>query len=158
MKTVSLIISMISIMLIYGCASHQEQAESTSLDIPHESKYTVLYIQGVGEDGISSEETSKYITENKKLKSFIDAISKLEVVKPSEKEISEKVKELNEPGNYMFVLSDAKTMDHHVYHINVFKDGSIQFQGKDEQEIMYESKEKHPDLNQELKSTLNINF
>jgi hypothetical protein len=159
MKTARiLLLFIISTVLISGCASGEKKVASTSIDIPNVDKYSVLYIQGVDANGASSEATSKYITEDKEIKSFIDKVNNMDVVKHPQKEMTEKVKELNNQGNYTFVLSDSKKMNNKVYHMNFFKDGSIQFQSTDKKEIIYLSKEKHPELIKKLKSTLNINF
>jgi hypothetical protein len=145
-------------VLISGCASEEKKVASTSIDIPNVDEYTVLYIQGVDDNGVSSEATSEYITEDKEIKSFVEKINKMEVVKPPKKEMTEKVKELNNQGNYTFVLSDSKRMDNKAYYMNFFKDGSIQFQDTVEKEMIYLSKENHPELIKELKNTFNINF
>jgi hypothetical protein len=159
MRTVRiLLLFIISTVLISGCAIGEKKATSTSIDIPNVDKYTVLYIQGVDANGVSSEATSKYITDEKEINSFIEKVNKMDVIKPSQNEMSKKVKELNNQGNYMFVLSDSRNMDNKVFHMNFFNDGSIQFQSTNKKEIIYLSKEKHPELIKELKNTLNINF
>jgi hypothetical protein len=163
MKTARiLLLFLISTVLISGCVGGDKKTESISIDIPNVDEYTVLQIQGVDANGVSSEETSKFITKDKEIKSFIEKINNMEVVKPSKKEMTKKVKELNNQGNYIFVLSDSKKMDNKVYYMNFFKDGSIQFQstnrGTNRNGIIYLSKEKHSKLIKELKSSLNINF
>ncbi|MED3963406.1 hypothetical protein [Niallia taxi] len=158
MKTLRILFLLLfSTILVSGCTTNKKN-ETIQIDIPNAEQYTVLYIQGVDTNGVSSETTSKYITGEKEIKSFIKKINKMEVVKPSKNEIKNKVKELNNQGNYTFVLSDSKTMDNTVYNMNFFKDGSIQFQSTDKNEIIYLSEEKHPEVIEELKNTFKITF
>ncbi|MFF2878691.1 hypothetical protein ACFVR2_20460 [Gottfriedia sp. NPDC057991] len=123
-------------------------------------------VQGV-DKGVSSEKTSMSIKNNKKIEDFIEKVNKMEVVQPSKEELIKKNKELNNKGNYIFVLSDKESMSNKVYIMNFFKDGRIIFQkpnGKkvssngEGQEMMYWSKVKHPELLTDLKNLLNIKF
>lgn len=147
-----------SIVLLSGCSNKEEYSKSTVLNIPNVSDYTFLYVQGVDDKGMASESTSKLINDNKKIREFISKVNKMEVIQPSNKELNEKSKELNIQGNYMFVLSDSEKMDNKAYAMNLFKDGSIQFQHTEKNELVYISKEKHPKLLKELKKLLEIKF
>ena len=141
-----------------GCLNNEENSESTKLELPNVSDYSYLYVQGVDENGVSSEATSKIVKDDKKIDEFISKVNKMEVIMPPNKELTQKVKELRNPGNYIFVLSDNVAMDNKVYNMNFFKDGSIQFQHLDKNEIVYISKEKHPKLLKELKELLGIKY
>lgn len=147
-----------SIVFLSGCVNKEEHIKSTVLNIPNVSEYTILYVQGVDDKGMASESTSKMINDNKKIREFISKVNKMEVIKPPNKELNEKSKELNVQGNYMFVLSDSEKMNNKVYVTNFFKDGSIQFQHTGKNELVYISKEKHPKLLKELKKSLGIKF
>ncbi|MFJ7311133.1 hypothetical protein [Peribacillus frigoritolerans] len=161
--------SMCILMIIFlnACSLETTKTKSKILEIPNEDEYTTLLVQGVDEDGVTSQSTSKVITDINEIQDFIEKVNKLEVVQPPNKELLEKSKELNKKGNYFFVLSDKETMDNKVYTINFFSDGRIMFQepnGKKqeingaEQKMMYLSKEKHTDVLLELKELLNIKF
>ncbi len=60
-------------------------------------------MQGVDEDGVSSESTSKVITDINEIQAFVEKLNKLEVVQLPNKELLEKSKELNKKGNYFFI-------------------------------------------------------
>ncbi|MBS4190387.1 hypothetical protein KHA94_09265 [Bacillus sp. FJAT-49705] len=159
MKVIRILLStIISIVFLSGCVNEGEISKSTEINIPYVNDYTFLNVQGVEEGGIASNSTSKIINDDKKIKEFISKINKMEVIKPPSKELTEKVKELNLIGNYIFTLSDKETMDNKVYSMNFFKDGSIQFQHPDKKEIVYLSKEKHPELLKELKELLELTY
>ncbi|MED3690000.1 hypothetical protein ACFWMS_28995 [Peribacillus butanolivorans] len=161
--------SMCILMIIFlnACSLETTKKKSEILEIPNEDEYTTLLVQGVDEDGVTSQSTSKVITDINEIQAFIEKVNKMEVVQPPNKELLEKSKELNKKGNYFFVLSDKETMDNKVYTINFFSDGRIMFQepnGKKqetngaEQKMMYLSKEKHSDVLLEMKELLNIKF
>ncbi|WP_144529189.1 hypothetical protein [Peribacillus simplex] len=163
------IFSMCILMIIFlnACSLETTKTKSGILEIPNEDEYTTLLVQGVDEDGVTSQSTSKVITDINEIQAFIEKVNKMEVVKPPNKELLEKSKELNKKGNYFFVLSDKETMDNKVYTINFFSDGRIMFQepnGKKqetngaEQKMMYLSKEKHSEVLLEMKELLNIKF
>ena len=160
MKGIKLLVyaMIISIVFLSGCVNKEEYSKSTILNIPNVSDYTFLYVQGVDDKGMASESTSTMINDNKKIREFISKVNKMQVIKPPNKELNEKSKELNVQGNYMFVLSDSEKMDNKVYAMNLFKDGSIQFQHTEKNELVYISKEKHPKLLKELKKLLKIKF
>lgn len=158
-------VSVILLITILLCAC-QSKSDDKILEIPNTSEYVILMVQGVNK-GVSSEETSMTIKDNKKIEEFIEKVNKMEVVQPSKEELMKKNKELNNKGNYFFILSDKESMDNKVYIMNFFKDGRIIFQkpnGKkvtsngQGQEMMYWSKVKHPELLTELKNQLNIKF
>ncbi|MCY8940233.1 hypothetical protein QUF81_00950 [Peribacillus simplex] len=161
--------SMCILMIIFlnACSLETTKTKNKILEIPNEDEYTTLLVQGVDEDGVSSESTSKVITDINDIQAFIEKVNKMEVVQPPNKELLEKSKELNKKGNYFFVLSDKETMDNKVYTMNFFSDGRIMFQepnGKKQeangagQKMMYLSKEKHSDVLLEMKELLNIKF
>ena len=161
--------SMCILMIIFfnACSLETTKTKSEILEIPNGDEYTTLLVQGVDEDGVTSQSTSKVITDINEIQAFIEKVNKMEVVQPPNKELLEKSKELNKKGNYFFVLSDKETMDNKVYTINFFSDGRIMFQepnGKKqetngaEQKMMYLSKEKHTDVLLEMKELLNIKF
>ncbi|MFE4814721.1 hypothetical protein ACFQ9Y_27080 [Peribacillus simplex] len=159
MKGIKILLSiMISIVFLSGCVNEEKSSISSVINIPYVNDYTFLYVQGVDENGVASESTNKIINDDKKIKEFISKVNKMEVIKPPSKELTEKVKELNHKGNYTFTLSDKETMDNKVYSMNYFKDGSIQFQQPDKKEIVFLSKEKHPELLNELKELLGITY
>lgn len=145
-------------LLISGC--NQTESKSIVLNIPHVDEYTFLYVQGVDKDGdvVPNEGASEGIKDNKKIKIFISKVNKLEAVRKPGKELTDKVKELNNPGNYMFILSDTDEMDNKAYSINFYKDGTMQFEDPDKNEIVYISTEKHPKLLKELKTLLEITY
>ena len=153
-----LFILTLSIFFLSGCLNNEENNESAKLELPNVSDYSYLMVQGVDENGVSSEATSKIVKDDKKIDEFISKVNKMEVIMPPNKELTRKVKELRNPGNYIFVLSDNVAMDNKVYNMNFFKDGSIQFQHLDKNEIVYISKEKHPKLLKELKELLGIKY
>ena len=153
-----LFILTISTFFLSGCLNNEENNESTKLELPNVSDYSYLIVQGVDENGVSSEATSTIVKDDKKIDEFISKVNKMEVIMPPNKELIQKVKELRNPGNYIFVLSDNVAMDNKVYNMNFFKDGSIQFQHLDKNEIVYLSKEKHPILLKELKELLGIKY
>lgn len=146
---------MISIILLSGCVNNKEK--SNVLSIPNVDDYSILYVQGVDTNGVN-EETSTLINDNKKIKQFINKVNQMEVNKPPRKEQTKKIKELNQQGNYIFVLSDKETLDNKVYYMNFYKDGSIQFQHPNKKEVVYTAKEKHPELLKELKTLLQITY
>lgn len=163
-------VSVILLITILLCACQSNsvdvQMKSKMLEIPNTSEYVILRVQGV-DKGVSSGETTMTIKNNKKIDEFIEKINKMEVVQPSKDELTEKSKELNNKGNYFFILSDKESLDNKVYIMNFFKDGRIIFQkpnGKkissigEGQKMMYWSKVKHPELLTELKNLLNIKF
>ncbi|MBX9958388.1 hypothetical protein ABKP09_26045 [Peribacillus frigoritolerans] len=155
------------IVFLNACSLDTTKTKSEILEIPNIDEYTTLLVQSVDEEGVSSESTSKVITDINEIHAFIDKVNKMEVVQPPNKELLEKSKELNKKGNYFFVLSDKETMDNKVYTMNFFSDGRIMFQepnGKKQeangagQKMMYLSKEKHSDVLLEMKELLNIKF
>ncbi|PEL14454.1 hypothetical protein [Bacillus sp. AFS017336] len=163
-------ISVFILITILLCACQSKSVDvhmkTKILEIPNTSEYVILRVQSV-DKGVASEETTMTIKDNKKIKEFIEKVNKMEVVQPSKDELMEKNKELNNKGNYIFVLSDKESMDNKVYLMNFFKDGRIIFQkpnGKkvssigEGQKMMYWSKVKHPELLTELKNLLNIKF
>ncbi|MFJ5748522.1 hypothetical protein C6W19_19405 [Bacillus sp. RJGP41] len=167
--TIFKMFSMCILMIIFlnACSLETPKTKSGILEIPNEDEYTTLLVQGVDEDGVTSQSTSKVITDINEIQAFIEKVNKMEVVQPPNKELLEKSKELNKKGNYFFVLSDKETMDNKVYTMNFFSDGRIMFQepnGKKQetngagQKMMYLSKEKHTDVLLEMKELLNIKF
>ncbi|MEH7450912.1 hypothetical protein [Gottfriedia acidiceleris] len=163
-------VSVIILITILLCACQSKsvdvQMKTKILEIPNTSEYVILRVQGV-DKGVSSGETSMTIKNNKKIDEFIEKVNKMEVVQPPKDELMEKSKELNNKGNYFFILSDKESMDNKVYIMNFLKDGRIIFQkpnGKkvssigEGQKMMYWSKVKHPELLAELKNLLNIKF
>ncbi|WP_375090436.1 hypothetical protein [Peribacillus sp. RS7] len=155
------------IIFLNACSLETTKTKREILEMPNEDEYTTLLVQGVDEEGVTSQSTSKAITDINEIQAFIEKVNKMEVVQPPNKELLEKSKELNKKGNYFFVLSDKETMDNKVYTINFFSDGRIMFQepnGKKqetngaEQKMMYLSKEKHSDVLLEMKELLNIKF
>ncbi|MFS0599507.1 hypothetical protein AB1L16_22660 [Peribacillus frigoritolerans] len=167
--TIFKMFSMCILMIIFlnACSLETPKTKSGILEIPNEDEYTTLLVQGVDEDGVTSQSTSKVITDINEIQAFIEKVNKMEVVQPPNKELLEKNKELNKKGNYFFVLSDKETMDNKVYTMNFFSDGRIMFQepnGKKQetngagQKMMYLSKEKHTDVLLEMKELLNIKF
>lgn len=152
-------------LLLVACRS--EPAETIVLKIPNQESYTTLFIQGVDENGTTSEATSKISRDQEEIKAFIEKVNKTEVVKSPEHELMDYTKKLNEKGNYFFVLSDKETMDNNVYTMNFFDDGRILFQepnGKKQepngagQKMIYLSKEKHSEMLQEWKDLFQITF
>ncbi|MGN7397303.1 hypothetical protein [Peribacillus frigoritolerans] len=167
--TIFKMFSMCILMIIFlnACSLETPKTKSGILEIPNEDEYTTLLVQGVDEDGVTSQSTSKVITDINEIQAFIEKVNKMEVVQPPNKELLEKSKELNKKGNYFFVLSDKETMDNKVYTMNFFSDGRIMFQepnGKKQetngagQKMMYLSIEKHTDVLLEMKELLNIKF
>lgn len=150
------IVLIVLIISLSGCMGDKEI--SSSINIPNINDYTVLYIQSVDKNGAASESTSKYITDKNDIETFIKKINKMEVIKPSNKKFINKSKELNKQGNYMIVLSDSKKMDHEMYSMIFYEDGSIHFESEDENKIIYVSKKKHPSLLKELKSDFHVTF
>lgn len=152
-------------LLLVACRS--EPAETIVLKIPNQESYTTLFIQGVDENGTTSEATSKISRDQEKIETFIEKVNKTEVVKSPEQELKDYTKKLNQKGNYIFVLSDKETMDNNVYTMNFFDDGRIMFQepnGKKQepngagQKMIYLSKEKYPEMLQEWKDLFQITF
>ncbi|MFE4814766.1 hypothetical protein ACFQ9Y_27315 [Peribacillus simplex] len=148
-------VCILMIVCLNACSLDTTKTKSEILEIPNKDEYTTLLVQSVDENGVSSESTSKVITDINEIQAFIEKVNKMEVVQPPNKELLEKSKELNKKGNYFFVLSDKETMDNKVFTINFFSDGRIMFQepnGKKqetngaEQKMMYLSKEKHSDV------------
>ena len=148
------------LFLVSGCTNINTESKSIVLNIPNVDKYTFLYVQGVDKDGdiVPYEGASEGIKDHEKIKTFISKVNKLEAVRKPGKELTDKVKELNNPGNYMFILSDTEEMDNIAYSINFYKDGTMQFEDPDKNEIVYVSKEKHPKLLKELKTLLEITY
>lgn len=155
------------IAFLNACSLDTTKTKSEILEIPNIEEYTTLLVQSVDEEGVSSNSTSKVITDINEIQAFIEKVNKMEVVQPPNKELLEKSKELNKKGNYFFVLSDKETMDNKVYTMNFFSDGRIMFQEPNEkkqeangaeQKMMYLSKEKHTDVLLEMKELLNIKF
>lgn len=148
------------LFLVSGCTSNQTERKSVVLNIPNVDKYTFLYVQGVDNTGeiVPYEGASEGIKDVDKIKAFIDKVNKLKAVKMPGKELTDKVKELNNPGNYMFTLSEKEVMDNTGYTINIYKDGTMQFEDPKKNEINYVSKEKYPKLMKELKTLLEITY
>lgn len=145
------------VIFVSGCKDGA--STNTSITIPNINDYTILFIQGVDENGAASSSTSKTIDDAEEIQDFINKVNNMEVVEPSKGELSQKSKALNKPGNYIFALSQIKKpVDQSIYFMNFFEDGSIQFQQEDKNEMNYLSKEKHPEILEELKKSLDINF
>jgi len=148
------------LFLVSGCTNNNTESKSIVLNIPNVDEYTFLYVQGVDKDGdiVPDEGASEGIKDDEKIKTFISKVDKLEAIKRPGKELTDKAKELNNPGNYMFILSDTEEMDNKAYSINFYKDGTMQFEDPDKNEIVYISTEKHPKLLKELKTLLEITY
>lgn len=157
-KVKGLLYLVVILFLLSGC--NQTESKSIVLNIPHVDEYTFLYVQGVDKDGdvVPNEGASEGIKDIEKIRTFISKVNKLEAVRKPGKELTDKVKELNNPGNYMFTLSDTEEMDNKAYSINFYKDGTMQFEDPDKNEIVYISTEKHPKLLKELKTLLEITY
>ena len=152
-----IVFSLILSTFLYGCGQKvEENGGSSILNIPNTNYYTYLFVQGVDEHGAASEGENIY--DGKKVEQFISKVDKMEVVKPSSKEIDLKNKELNQEGNYIFALSDSDELENNVYYMTFFKDGSIYFQYPDKNVLAYISKEKNPKLLEEVKVLLDIDF
>jgi len=108
-------------ILLCACQSKSVdvQMKTKILEIPNTSEYVILRVQGV-DKGVSSGETSMTIKDNKKIDEFIVKVNKMEVVQPPKDELMEKSKELNNKGNYFFILSDKESMDNKVYIMNQY--------------------------------------
>ncbi|MFD0048159.1 hypothetical protein ACFVHQ_02280 [Actinomycetes bacterium NPDC127524] len=160
-------VCMSAILFLNACSPDAAKTKSQVLNIPNSKQYTTLFVQGVNNNGVSTESTTAFISDHNQLSAFIKKMDKMEVEQPSGKEITDKIKDLNTKGNYIFVLSDKKTMDNKVYTMDFFSDGRILFQepnGKTQaangagEKLMYFSAEKHPELLHEMKKELNITF
>ncbi|WP_042347482.1 hypothetical protein [Bacillus massiliigorillae] len=165
MKGLKLVlIVIISAVFLSGCASdrgnenNREKNVLTTINIPHVNEYSFLYVQGAKGNASFSESTSTTINDNKKIKEFINKIDGMKVTKPSDKELAEQIKALNRQDRYTFILSNSETMDDMVYPISIYKDGIVQFQDPEIEQITLISKEKYPELFGEIKDILEITF
>ncbi|MFD1032881.1 hypothetical protein, partial [Metaplanococcus flavidus] len=116
----------------------------------------VFAIGRLHENGAASNLTSKSITNADKIENFISSVEQVEVTTPPKEELVKKIQELNNPGNYIFALSDGNYEKN--FYIHIFSDGIIHFQSETTNETIYSSKEKHPDILEEFKDTLEISF
>ncbi|WP_419881556.1 hypothetical protein ACN6MY_18895 [Peribacillus sp. B-H-3] len=107
-------VCLVTILILNACSTDAAKTKSQVLNIPNIDQYNTLFVQGVDKNGVSSESATSFITDHNQLQAFIRKMDKMEVEQPSGKEIADKIKELNKKGNYIFVLSDKKTMDNKV--------------------------------------------
>lgn len=154
-KYVLLFLLLVNIIIFSACSSVESQ-EDRYVNIPDVEDYPILNIQVVDEIGAVTDSTSKVIADDDKIEELINSLEQIEVTTPSKKEMLTQMDQLKTEGYYMFILSDETSSK--IYAFNISKEGSILFQSESENEIIYSSKEKQPDLLEEFEDTLEMNF
>lgn len=143
----------------------EENTKSVKLDIPNQESYKKLsaLLSNQNDPSLDPEDYHKVMTEQKDIRTFIDKMDKIEVKKNNDAaELLDYSMATLEETTYFFELFKDENNKFSVF---FFEDGQVMLvktdlsnKSKEDQEKTYISIAKHPELLQELKDSLSINF
>ena len=151
----TLLFIIISLIYLSGCVNKPENSENILLDIPDVNEYTYMYIQPIDENGGISETNAIVINDNKKIPELVNKLNTLKVVQSPSKDFNNRIEKLNQQQRFLVSVSRTEYTTHEQFDMIFFKDGRIQFQLTDKKKQkmnLYLSKEKQPELLQEIKN------
>ena len=111
-----------------------------------------MYIQPIDENGGISETNQNVINDKKRILEVVNKVNTMKVIQSPSRDFNERIEEINQQQSYAVSLSDSSNKQ---FDMIFFKDGSIQFQLTDKKKQkmnLYLSKEKQPELLQEIKT------
>ncbi|MGE7603459.1 hypothetical protein ACQKL5_13370 [Peribacillus sp. NPDC097675] len=150
----TLLYIIISLVFLSGCVNKQENSESIVLNIPNVNEYAFIYIQPIDENGGISETNAIFINDKKKIPELMQKLNAQEVFQSPSKSFNKRIEKLNQQQNFLVSVSRTEYTSHKQFDMIFFRDGSIQYQFTDKKKQkmnLYLSKEKHPNLLQEIK-------
>ncbi|MBQ0140348.1 MAG: hypothetical protein KBT36_13765 [Kurthia sp.] len=152
-------------LILSGCGSSaakqsdKEKVSTKQLIIPKADFYEYVYIQGLNDEGVPSEDTRMTISDITIVKDTLALVDRLVVMRPKYEKDIESVKQLREKGSYILGFGDTKDFRGQTYSIYLLKDGTFYYQDTlGGTEIMYVTIDKHEDILKEIKEKLNVNF
>jgi len=160
MKIIKVVVCMLAvIMVLTGCGGDGKSKVNTrEIIIPKTEFYKYLYIQGVNDQGVSTEKTGKLIKESAKVQDFIRLVNRSVVMVPKTEKQASIVKQLDKHGSYIVALGDTEKMDKLTYKIYMLKDGTLFFQDTMKKEMTYMTVKKEPKKLEEMKKLLGVKF
>lgn len=162
MKKYSILFALISVLFILtACSSGEtkEQANTKQLIIPKIEHYEHLYVMGLNEEGIASEETKLTNSDVATVKDVLGLVNRLVVKKPKFEKDIESVKQLDEQGSYILAFGDTKDFRGETYTIYMMKNGDFYYQDTlGSEDMVYVTVEQHIDILKEVKEKLAIDF
>ena len=151
----TLLFIIISLFFLSGCVNKPENSENIRLDIPNVNEYAYMYIQPIDENGGISETNAIVINDKKKVPELVNKLNTLKVVQSPSKAFNNRIEKMNQQQRFLVSVSRTEYTTHEQFDMIFFKDGSIQFQLTDKKKQkmnLYLSKEKQPELLQEIKT------
>ena len=151
----TLLAIIITVIFLSGCVNKQENSENILLDIPNVNEYAYMDIQPIDENGGISETNAIVINDKKKIPELVNKLNTLKVVQSPSKDFNNRIEKTKQKQRFLVSVSRTEYTTHEQFDMIFFKDGSIQFQliDKKKQKMnLYLSKEKQPELLQEIKN------
>lgn len=165
MKKIIVFILLAVVLVLSACSSNsdkesdKDKVSTKQLIIPKADFYEHLYVQGLDEEGVASEKTRLTNSDVATVKDVLKLVDRLVVMKPKYEKDIESVKQLRESGSYILAFGDTDDFRGQTYTIYLLKDGTFYYQdilgGKD---ITYVTIDTHPEILEEIKEMLNIDF
>ena len=142
---------------------NEENTKSVKLVIPNQESYNKLTVNLNNQDDPDSKASFKILTEQDDISTFIEKMDKIEVKAKNEaEELVDYLTAMVEEPSYFFELSSEENREDQRFSVFFFLDGQAvlveQDSSKKDQEKIYISKAKHPELLQELKDSLSLPF
>lgn len=159
------VLIMMFVLILAGCGSSatqqsdKEKVSTKQLIIPKADFYEYVYIQGLNDKGLPSEETRLISSDITKVKDTLALVDRLVVMRPKYEKDIESVKQLREKGSYILGFGDTEDFRGQTYSLYLLKDGTFYYQdtlgGK---EIMYVTIDTHKDILNKIKELLGVTF
>lgn len=162
MKKFSILFALISVLFILtACSSGEtkEQPNTKQLIIPKIEHYEHLYVMGLNDEGVASEETKLTNSDVATVKDVLGLVNRLVVKKPKFEKDIESVKQLDEQGSYILAFGDTKDFRGETYTIYMMKNGDFYYQDTlGSEDMVYVTVEQHIDILNDVKEKLAIDF
>lgn len=162
MKKYSIVVTLLSILLILAACSSgetKEQANTKQLIIPKLEHYEHLYVMGLNDEGVASEDTKLTNSDVATVKDVLGLVNRLVVKKPKFEKDIESVKQLDHQGSYILAFGDTKDFRGETYTIYMMKNGDFYYQDTlGSEDMVYVTVEQHIDVLNEIKEKLAIDF
>lgn len=162
MKKYSILFAWISVLFILtACSSGEtkEQSNTKQLIIPKIEHYEHLYVMGLNDEGVASEETKLTNSDVATVKDVLGLVNRLVVKKPKFEKDIESVKQLDEQGSYILAFGDTKDFRGETYTIYMMKNGDFYYQDTlGSEDMVYVTVEQHIDILNDVKEKLAIDF
>lgn len=164
MKKYTGVLMIIFVLVLSGCSSvaketDKEKVSTKQLIIPKADFYEHVYIQGVNEEGIPTEDTRLTNSDVTTVKDILALVDRLVVMRPKYEKDIESVKQVREQGSYILGFGDTKDFRGQSYSIYLLKDGTFYYQDTlGSSDIMYVTIDTHKDILKEIKEKLNVDF